>query len=231
LTHHTALIFDVYGTLIDWESGIHTALAASTPSLPLPATWTRADVLRAFGAVEADLQAQHPAMPYSALLAAAHLALRRRLEALLDPDPDPDADADAGAGNSDRDRAAAEQAAAARFAASIATWPVFPDTPRALRTLAEHFTLLALSNASFPAPSIPDPPTPFTSLLTAQDLGAYKPSPTTFSRALAHLQHAHNAPPARVLAVAQSLFHDHAPARAAGLARGVWIDRRGAVMG
>jgi 2-haloacid dehalogenase len=52
-------------------------------------------------------------------------------------------------------------------------------------------------------------------------VGAYKPSLRNFEIALARI----DVPRDRILHVAQSLFHDHVPARSIGLAT-AWIDRR-----
>ena len=64
----------------------------------------------------------------------------------------------------------------------------------------------------------------FDKIITAEDVGAYKPAPNHFEAldaALADL----NVPRERLLHVAQSLFHDHVPAKRYGLAS-VWINRR-----
>ena len=61
-------------------------------------------------------------------------------------------------------------------------------------------------------------------MLTAEDIGSYKPDPRNFEALLAKAEEMGVARD-RLLHVAQSLFHDHVPAKAAGLAT-VWIDRR-----
>ena len=55
-------------------------------------------------------------------------------------------------------------------------------------------------------------------------MGAYKPADNHF-RALLHTLDGLGIAPGELLHVAQSLFHDHVPARRAGL-RSVWINRR-----
>ena len=55
LTEHRALIFDVYGTLVDWESAIHDALIPIFPDLP------REEILVNYAGVEGNLQMQFPA--------------------------------------------------------------------------------------------------------------------------------------------------------------------------
>jgi FMN phosphatase YigB (HAD superfamily) len=64
----------------------------------------------------------------------------------------------------------------------------------------------------------------FTSVLTAQDIGSYKPSPRNFDALLAETARL-GIDSSRLLHVAQSRFHDHVPAKRAGL-RTVWINRR-----
>jgi 2-haloacid dehalogenase len=57
--------------------------------------------------------------------------------------------------------------------------------------------------------------------VTAQQVGSYKPDPRNFEAAFARIE----VPRERILHVAQSLFHDHVPAKAFGLTT-VWVDRR-----
>jgi 2-haloacid dehalogenase len=59
-------------------------------------------------------------------------------------------------------------------------------------------------------------------VVTAQDARAYKPALTGFELAFATIP----VPRERILHVAQSLFHDHVPAKGLGMTT-VWIDRRG----
>jgi FMN phosphatase YigB (HAD superfamily) len=69
----------------------------------------------------------------------------------------------------------------------------------------------------------------FTSILTAEDIGSYKPSARNFEALTAEAARL-GVPERRLLHVAQSLFHDHVPAKAAGLPT-AWIDRRHAQPG
>jgi 2-haloacid dehalogenase len=64
----------------------------------------------------------------------------------------------------------------------------------------------------------------FTSILTAQDIGSYKPSPRNFTALIQEARRL-GIGDGKLLHVAQSLFHDHAPAKQAGLPT-VWINRR-----
>ncbi len=190
------LTFDCYGTLIDWETGIANGLAA------LAGPRNRDAVLADFAQEEVAQQAETPAMPYAQVLTAVHARLTRRWG--VSPDP----------------------AADARFGASVKDWPAFPDTPGALAYLKQHYRLVILSNvdhASFQG-SQPRLGVAFDAVHTAQDIGGYKPDPRNFRYLLDRLAEQGIAPD-RVLHVAQSLFHDHAPANAIGMAS-AWIDRR-----
>lgn len=195
------LSFDCYGTLVDWESGLWAALQplrARADKVP-----DREAALAAFARAEARQQTETPSMPYSALLGVVHATLAREWGATAD---------------------AAE---AAQFGASVPAWPVFADTPAALVDLKRHYRLVILSNvdrASF-AGSAPRLGVAFDDVLTAEEIGSYKPEPRNFSALLARLEEL-GFGRGDVLHVAQSLFHDHGPANAFGLAS-AWIDRRG----
>jgi 2-haloacid dehalogenase len=115
---------------------------------------------------------------------------------------------------------------AVRFGASIGDWPAFPDTVDALRVLKQHYRLVILSNVdrhSF-RQSNARLGVEFDAIHTAQDIGSYKPDPRNFAYLIEHVA-VNGVRRGQILHVAQSLFHDHAPANAAGLAS-AWIDRR-----
>ena len=192
-----AFTFDCYGTLIDWEQGILRALRA------LPGIDGDDDtLLAAFARHEHTVQEADPAALYPVVLG-------RVCEAVA---------ADFGHTATDDEARA--------FATSIADWPPFPDTIEALAYLKRHGLLMVLSNvdrASF-AHSAQRLGDPFHAVVTAEDVGSYKPAPAHFERATALLADEGIAP-GQVLHVAQSLFHDVVPGRAAGFST-CWIDRR-----
>ncbi|HSO54665.1 MAG TPA: haloacid dehalogenase, partial [Actinomycetes bacterium] len=64
----------------------------------------------------------------------------------------------------------------------------------------------------------------FDAVVTADDTGAYKPAPNHFHLALSQLSKM-GVPKDRVLHVAQSLYHDHVPAKRLGLST-IWVNRR-----
>ncbi|HEX4388635.1 MAG TPA: haloacid dehalogenase type II [Steroidobacteraceae bacterium] len=195
-----ALTFDCYGTLVDWESGLWAALQ---PLLARAELGSRRDeVLAQFGRHEAAQQALTPAMLYPQLLAEVHRQLAEDWEVKVD--------------------GAAHEA----FGRSIPQWPAFPDTAEALRYLKRHYKLVILSNvdrASFAA-SNGKLGVDFDLICTAQDIGSYKPDARNF-RYLIEAVGRLGIGPRQILHTAQSLYHDHTPAQAAGL-KSAWIDRR-----
>ncbi|KDR80283.1 hypothetical protein GALMADRAFT_223170 [Galerina marginata CBS 339.88] len=167
LTDHKILIFDVYGTLADWESGIFNALQPLLSRYPASKSWSRKDALTAFMSVEADLQTQFPEMLYSDLLAKVHEVLEERLKALSnvedevntqpsgstlagDPRSLPTtSDANASTSTSGTTSSSAQSQnhdEHKAFGASIQNWPIFPDTCSALHRLSKDFKLVVLSN-------------------------------------------------------------------------------------
>jgi 2-haloalkanoic acid dehalogenase type II len=120
----------------------------------------------------------------------------------------------------------ADSGDSARFGASIGDWPAFPDTVEALQYLKRHFRLVILSNvdrSSFQGTNA-RLGVDFDAIYTAQDIGSYKPDPRNFVYLLERLGE-QGVRKEQVLHVAQSLFHDHAPANGLGI-RSAWIDRR-----
>jgi FMN phosphatase YigB (HAD superfamily) len=86
--------------------------------------------------------------------------------------------------------------------------------------------LIILSNidrASFAA-SNPRLGVTFDALITAEDVGSYKPQTGHFDRLFAEIGHL-GVGRDQLVHVAESLFHDHEPAAALGLPS-VWIHRR-----
>ena len=200
-----ALSFDCYGTLIDWEAGLAEALRpwATAHGVAL----SDEDLLLAYATHEAAAEEAHPSALYPEILAGAMRGLGAELGVEVT-----DAEAEV-------------------FGASVPAWPAFADSPDALARLARRYQLIILSNVdrtSFAGSSRRLGAT-FASVLTAQDVGSYKPSPRNFAALLAECDRL-GIPRGRLLHVAQSLFHDHVPAKAAGLPT-VWINRRHAKPG
>ena len=200
LSDFSVLTFDCYGTLIDWETGIGEALA---PWLVRAGVGLGRDqILEVFAELESAQQVATPSLRYPELLAKVHRALAERFG--IAPDPK----------------------AAERFGASVGNWPAFADSAGALAYLKQHYRLVILSNVdrgSF-ARSNPKLGVAFDAIYTAEDIGSYKPDPRNFDYLLSHLAE-QGFGKAQILHTAQSLHHDHMPAKRIGLAT-CWIDRR-----
>lgn len=192
--------FDCYGTLIDWEVGIAAVLVpwAREQGLDLDDE----ELLSAYADNEAAVERATPSARYPEVLAEAFRRTGARISRPVDEEW------------------------ARRLGDSVPDWPAFPDSADALARLAEHYRLIIVSNvhrAGF-AGSNRRLHGEFAAVITAEDVGGYKPAPNHFralDAALADL----GVRRSELLHVAQSLFHDHVPAKREGL-RSVWINRR-----
>lgn len=192
-----ALSFDCYGTLIDWESGI---LGAMRPILAAHAkTISDDEILALYSELEPKAQ-EGPHRLYKDVLADVVGRFGERLGFAPTPTE------------------------AASLAHSLREWRPFPDTVAALRELKRHFRLYVISNVDDDlfAHSARWLEVPFDGVITAQRAGSYKPSLHNFEAALREI----GRPREELLHLAESLFHDIAPARQLGIAT-VWVNRRG----
>ncbi len=195
------ITFDCYGTLVDWERGILETL------VPLVSRHgVQADpgvLLRLFARLEAREEAGEY-RPYREVLRSVVRGLGEELGFTPSAD-DMDALPD-----------------------SVGGWPPFPDTSDALRRLGERYRLGVVSNvdeAMF-RETRRALAVSFDEVVTAEQVRSYKPSLRPFEVALERM----GAGPGEVLHVAQSLYHDHVPARTLGL-RTVWVNRPSLVPG
>jgi len=200
LSDFQALTFDCYGTLVDWESGLLAALQGLITCSPRRRA--REEVLSDYAAHEQEQQHFSPTMKYSQLLGVVYKRL------------------------SENWGAPAPWEECATFAASLKTWEPFPNTVAALKYLKSHYKLYILSNVdnesfSYTARRLG---VRFDGIMTAEDIGSYKPSLRNFEYMLSRLQ-SQGIEKNRVLHVAQSLVHDHIPAKELGLAS-CWINRQ-----
>lgn len=196
MRRYDVLTFDCYGTLVDWERGIAEALerAAGADGVTLD----RAAALRAYHEIEPRVQAERYRR-YREVLALTARAVAERLGWPLAPGRE------------------------AFLPESLPTWPPFPDTNGALRRLRDAGHRLAiLSNVDddLLAGTRRHLDVAFDFVVTAQQVGSYKPAPGHFAAARERIG------AARWLHVAQSYFHDVQPARALGIAS-AWINRKG----
>jgi 2-haloacid dehalogenase len=191
----THLTFDCYGTLIDWETGILTALRAIVGRHGVIAD--EEQILRLYTQYEAQ-QESGEYRPYRKVLEEVTEGIASELG--FAPTP--------------QDRAA--------LADSVGLWPPFPDTVAALVRLKARYKLVILSNIddTLFAATQQWLKVPFDVVITAQQVRSYKPARAHFQTAVQRL----GAQPEQILHVAQSLYHDHVPAKALGFST-VWVNR------
>lgn len=195
------LTFDCYGTLINWEAGIlsalHRILSAHGKKID------DATLLELYGDFEHRSE-QGPYQPYREVLG----SVVDQFGAELKFTPTPDE--------------------VGSLSESLATWQPWPDTVAALRQLKTRFRLAILSNVDDDlfATTRPKLGVDFDEVITAQQARAYKPSLKIFELALNRIQ----TPAHRVLHVGQSVYHDVIPAQSLGLAT-VWVNRPSARAG
>lgn len=191
-----ALTFDCYGTLIDWERGILNALQPVLATHGIDAG--EDELLERYARHEAALEAGSY-VPYRDVLAGSLRALCAELGFSATDDE------------------------ARAFAQATADWPAFHDTAPALRRLHERFRLGVITNCDRDLFSLSNRRlgVAFDWVVTAEDARRYKPSLTPFELAFGTI----DVPRERILHVAQSLYHDHVPAKELGLTT-VWVDRR-----
>src|SRR5687767_10185537 len=195
MRRYDVLTFDCYGTLVDWERGIADAFAGAARGDGV--ALDRAALLAAYHEIEPVVQAER----YRAYREVLALTARRVAE-----------------------RVGWRMAAGREtfLPESLPAWPAFPDTNGALRRLAEAGHRLAiLSNVDddLLAGTLRHLDVSFEFVVTAQQVGAYKPAPAHFEAARKRIGGA------RWLHVAQSYVHDIVPARRLGIPS-AWINRK-----
>ena len=189
------LTFDCYGTLIDWEAGL-LARAARRASLGIAGATTSCS--RSTRGTRPRPK-RGPYRTYREVLAAGLRGVAASEGAALGDD------------------------VVARFSESVRDWPAFPDSAEALTRLHGRFRLGVITNCDTDlfAASAERLGVAFDWVVTAEEARAYKPSLRPFELAFETI----DVPRERILHVAQSLYHDHVPAKELGLTS-VWIDRR-----
>jgi len=192
---YDVITFDCYGTLIDWENGISAAFAeaAAIDGQHLD----RTQVLQAYAELEPRIEAE---------------SYRRYRDVLTETAQRVAA----------RFRWSLSHEHAVFLAASLPSWPAFADTNRALeRLVAAGYSLGILSNVDddLLAGTRHHFTVPFDLIITAQQVGSYKPAQRHFTEARQRIGGK------RWLHAAQSYFHDVVPARTLGIPV-AWINRQ-----
>lgn len=190
------LSFDCYGTLIDWETGILDYLR---PLLARHLCPLSDEQILAFYSELEPQQQSSGYRSYRDILASVVGEFARELRF---------------------DVTASE---AEGLAESICNWQPFTGIVPALKRLHSRYKLAVLSNIDDDLFELTAPKLhmEFDEIVTAQQIGSYKPSLRNFEALLQHISIA----PERLLHVAESLYHDVAPARSLGIAT-VWVNRR-----
>ena len=190
------LTFDCYGTLIDWESGI---LSALKPLLAEHGREMRDDaLLEMYGKFEAQAEAGEYRR-YRDILRFVTQRIASRLSfALHEQEID-------------------------LLPNSLKNWPAFPDTVEALRQLKSRYKLAIISNTDDDlfAETAKTLEVPFDFVITAEKARSYKPSRRNFELAVERI----GLPKGKILHCAQSRYHDIVPTKELGIAN-VWVDRR-----
>lgn len=200
LSDFKALTFDVYGTLIDWETGMVTALKPLTDKVSR--SLSRDDILEAHAYYESTTQKWTPSKKYYELLPVVYRRLAEEWGVEV----------------------TWEECVA--YGLSVRQWPAFDDSREALAYLKQHFKLVVLTNTdnlSFSG-SNARLGVHFDGVYTAEDVGSYKPADRNFDYMLETLAR-QGIQKHDILHTAESMFHDHAPANKHGL-RNCWIYRR-----
>lgn len=189
------ITFDCYGTLIDWEAGITRALRDAARENGL--SLDPAAILEAYHEIEPVVE-EAPYRLYRDVLRETALRCASRLRWPLAPDR------------------------AGFLAESLADWQPFPDTNPALERLtAAGCRLGILSNIDddLLAGTLAHFTVAFDLHVTAQQLQSYKPGHAHFNAARERIGQS------RWLHVAQSIYHDIAPAVSLGIPV-VWLNRK-----
>ncbi len=200
LTDFKALTFDCYGTLVDWESGMINALEPLTSKVS--PQLTRSQILEAHAQHESNQQHWTPGMCYSTLLSVVYKRLAEQW------------------------RISVSHRECIDYGESVRNWPAFTDSKAALQYLKQHYKLIILSNVdnlNFEG-SRGQLGVDFDAIYTAEDIGSYKPSDRNFDYMLEKLKDL-GLNKKDILHTAESMFHDHVPAKRHKLAN-CWIYRR-----
>lgn len=189
------ITFDCYGTLIDWEAGIFSALRS---------------ILAAHGTTISDFTLLEL---YSELEAQAEQGEFRTYREVLQ-------NVVRGFGN--RLGFTPTEAEVRSLPESLANWPPFADTVSSLRKLKARYQLAIVSNVDDDlfAHTAPRLGVSFDFIITAQQACAYKPSLKVFELAEKRI----GVKREHWLHVGQSIYHDVLPAKSLGIAT-VWVNR------
>ena len=190
------LSFDCYGTLVDWETGISGAVGGVLESRGMG--MSRAEILGLFAELEPRVQGSETFVKYRRVL--------WRVMGLMGSELGVDfSESELGC-----------------LADTLPDWSVFPDTVGALQALKGRYRLAVISNVDddFFVRTAEALEVDFDLVVTAEQVGSYKPDLRNFNVALEGMA----VDKERWLHVAESLYHDIGPANRLGIAS-VWVNR------
>jgi 2-haloacid dehalogenase len=194
-TRFQVLTFDCYGTMIDWETGIFSALR------PILAAHNKSISDSALLQLYSELEAAAEQGKY--------LHYRDVLQSVV-------------RGFGERLGFSPTTAEVRSLPESLANWQPFSDTVEALRKLKSRHQLAVISNVDDDlfAATAPKLGVAFDQVITAQQAGCYKPCMRIFTLAEKRIGVSRD----QWLHVGQSIYHDVIPAQSLGLAT-VWVNR------
>ncbi|MCK4781419.1 haloacid dehalogenase type II [Candidatus Parcubacteria bacterium] len=190
------LTFDCYGTLIDWEGGILTALKPVFVNHNINLNDNQ--ILELYAEFESEIE-KGEFIKYKEVLREIMQKFGNRL----------------GFTPSSFEKDC--------LVNSLGDWKPFPDTVEALQALKKKFKLAIISNIDDDlfALSAKHLIVKFDYVITAEQVKSYKPSLENFKFAIDKMGIA----PEKILHIAQSIYHDIIPAKALGLSS-VWVNRK-----
>lgn len=190
------LTFDCYGTLIDWESGILSALKKLVEVGEKKISDDQ--LLELFAELEAKAEGGEY-RPYRKVLREVVEKIGEKLN--LSPN----------------------EAELNSLGNSVKNWQPFPDTVEALTALKQKYKLGIISNIDEDlfAETAKHLQVEWDYVITAEKAKSYKPSLNNFEVALQEIK----LPKEKILHVAQSIYHDITPAKSLCLST-VWVNRR-----
>lgn len=190
------LSFDCYGTLVDWETGISTAVAEVLRSHGVHKT--TAEILTLFSDAEPKAQTAHGYLEYRTALREVMALIGAELDITL------------------------SESELGCLANTLPNWPVFPDVADALIAMKARCKLAIISNVDDDlfAGSAMAMGIDFDAVVTSQQVRAYKPDLSAFNTALQRM----GCDKAAWLHIGESLYHDIGPANRMGIAS-VWVNR------
>ncbi|MCF4969984.1 haloacid dehalogenase type II [Nostoc sp. CMAA1605] len=196
LNQYQAITFDCYGTLIDWETGILTAIKSILTSHHI--NLQDDDLLENFANFESQLEQGE------------YISYREVLQKVVQK-------------FGEKFDFAPTELEINSLANSIQYWQPFADTVDALKLLKQKFQLVIISNVdddlfAFSAKKLE---VEFDQIITAQQVKSYKPSLNNFQQALERIK----LPTEQILHVAASVYHDIIPAKSLEFSA-VWVNRR-----